>query len=127
MLPRPEAHGFTKFVLSIGVFLCVAAFVVPALILRDTDVLLVSDRELTELTPLGESEVRDRQEMARDLGGAAPYFGLLLLAAGLGLIGYGLPRLRQRGDGCTIVFKGPARNVGRRLSLCGTAHAPVAV
>ncbi len=98
MMPRPEAHGFTKFVLSIGVFLCVAAFVVPALILRDTDVLLVSERELNELTPLGEDEIHDRQQMARSLGGAAPYFGLILLASGLALIRYGLPRLRRQED-----------------------------
>ena len=97
-MPRPEPHGFTKFVLSIGVFLCVAAFVVPALILRDTDVLLVSERELNELTPLGETEIHDRQQMARDLGGAAPYVGLILLASGLALIRYGLPRLRQQED-----------------------------
>lgn len=96
--PRPETHGFTKFVLSLGVFLCVAAFVAPALILRDTDVLLVSERSLHRLTPVAEEEIRSRQRTAHHLGSIAPYAGLAFLLGGLALVGYGLPRLhRQEG------------------------------
>lgn len=95
-MPRLEAHGFTKFILSIGVFLCVAAFVVPALILRDIDVLLVSRHELTGLTPVAASEIRSRQQAARDLGRAAPYLGIVLFLGGTVLVCYGLPRLRRQ-------------------------------
>jgi hypothetical protein len=42
VLPRPDSNGFTRFVISAGVFLVVAAFVVPGLVLRDTGVLTVS-------------------------------------------------------------------------------------
>jgi hypothetical protein len=94
--PRPETHGFTKFVLSLGVFLCVAAFVAPALILRDTGVLLVSEGTLRHLTPVAEEEIRSRQRTAHHLGTIAPFAGLGLLFGGLALVGYGLPRLRRQ-------------------------------
>jgi hypothetical protein len=96
MWPRPEAHGFTKFVLSTGAFLCVAAFVVPALLLRDTGVLLVSERTLDGLTPIARSEIRSRQQTSHHLGHAAPFIGIVLLAGGLGLLRYGFPRLRRQ-------------------------------
>jgi hypothetical protein len=96
--PRPEVHGFTKFLLSIGAFLCVAAVVTPALILRDTGVLMVPERTLRGLTPIAQKEIRSRQGSAHDLGRAAPFIGIALMAGGLGLLGYGLPRLRRQED-----------------------------
>ncbi len=98
MWPRPEAHGFTKFVLSVGAFLCVAAVVVPALILRETDVLLVPERDIEELTKVGRQEITSRQETSHDLGVAAPFIFGVLLVGGVGLIIYGLPRLKRQED-----------------------------
>jgi hypothetical protein len=94
--PGPEATGYTKFLLSVGVFLCVAAFVVWGLILRDNSALLVSEAELRELTPVAEKEIRDRQGWAECLGAAAPFIFFLMLTAGGLLIYYALPRLRRQ-------------------------------
>jgi len=44
---RPDPQSFTKFALSAGVFLLIAAFLVPAFVLRETSVLRISEHELT--------------------------------------------------------------------------------
>jgi len=50
VIPSPDPQSFTKFLISAGVFLCVAAFVGPGLALRDTGVLRISTRQLAEYT-----------------------------------------------------------------------------
>lgn len=96
MPPRPDSQSFTKFVISAGAFLVVAAFVVPGLVLRDTGVLTIPVRELEELTPKAKDELERRQTLARDGGHAAPYVGAAFLAGGLALILIGIPRLRRQ-------------------------------
>jgi hypothetical protein len=96
VLPRPQLESFTKFLVSAGVFLCVAAFVVPALVLRETSVLQLTRRQLAELTPVARVELERRQRLSRDLGGAAGYVTGGLLLAGLALIAYALPGMRRK-------------------------------
>lgn len=79
-----------------GVFLLVAAFVVPALVLRETGVLRISEQELSTLTPLARKEVERRQGVERAAGVAAPYVGVLFLLVGGTLLVYGVPRLKRK-------------------------------
>lgn len=96
MLPRPDAQSFTKFLISVGVFLCIAAFVGPGLALRDTGVLEIPERRLDEYTPTARAELLHRQGIARDVGEYAPIVAAALLLVGLASIGFGLPGLRRQ-------------------------------
>lgn len=96
MLFRPDSHSFTKFIVSAGVFLIIAAFVVPGLILRDTGVLTISRRELSGLTPTARSDLERRQSIDHFAGHWAPYLGGTLLVGGLVLLVVGVPRLRKQ-------------------------------
>lgn len=86
MFSRPEPQTFTKFLISAGVFLCLAVFVGPTLALRDDGALLVSRPHIAELTPVGRAELLHRQNVEHDIVGrfAIP-FGAVLFAVGLGL------------------------------------------
>jgi hypothetical protein len=94
--PRPDSQSFTKFVISAGALLVVAAFVVPGLVLRDTAVLTIPVRDLKEFTPTARGELEQRQTLARDGGRVAPYAGAGFLLGGLALILVGIPRLRRQ-------------------------------
>jgi hypothetical protein len=94
--PRPDSNGFTKFVISAGAFLVVAAFIVPGLIFRDTGVLTISSGDLREFTPTAMHELERRQAIARDAGHAAPFLGGALLVSGALLIAFGIPRLKRQ-------------------------------
>jgi hypothetical protein len=96
MLSRPDPQSFTKFALSAGVFLVIAAFVIPGLILRETGILRISQRELSGLTPLARKELKRRQGMERSAGLAAPYVGIFFFILGGALIVYGAPRLKRQ-------------------------------
>ena len=102
MTGHPESQAFTKLVVSAGVFLVAAAFVVPGLLLRETDVLLIPQEELGALTPESASEIEKRQGTARLAGRAAPYVGAALFVAGVLLLWYGIPdsaaRKKPRSD-----------------------------
>lgn len=96
MFPRPELQSYTKFLLSVGVFLCLAAIVMPALVLRETTVLQVDRVELARLTPVARAELERRQRVARDLGQGVPWAAGVLLVGGLALIAYSLPGMRRK-------------------------------
>ncbi|HVY77029.1 MAG TPA: hypothetical protein VG898_00805 [Solirubrobacterales bacterium] len=74
----------------------IAAFVVPSLILRDTNVLTITRQELRELTPTAKSDLEDRQSISHFAGKWAPYLAGALLLGGLSLIAVGVPRLRRQ-------------------------------
>lgn len=74
----------------------VAALVVPGLILRDTGVLTISQRDLEGLTPTAADEIKQRQVFSRDAGQAAPYLFGFLLVGGAILIALGIPRLKRQ-------------------------------
>lgn len=95
MPPGPDSQSFTRLLISAGALLLIAAFVVPGLILRDTGVLTISRQELRRLTPSAEREVERRQEVARDVGRAAPYIAVFFLVSGGLLMAVGVPRLRR--------------------------------
>lgn len=96
MTPRPDSQSFTRLLISAGAFFLVAAFVVPGLVLRDTGVLTITRKELAEATPTAAKELERRQGVAADAGRAAPYVGLVFLVVGVGLLGFGVPRLRKQ-------------------------------
>jgi hypothetical protein len=96
MSSRPDPQSFTKFALSAGVFLVIAAFVIPGLIFRETGILRISQRELSGLTPLARKELKRRQGIDRSIGLAAPYVGILFFILGGTLIVYGAPRLKRQ-------------------------------
>jgi hypothetical protein len=96
VLPRPDAQSFTKFLISVGVLLCIAAFVGPGLALRDTGVLEIPEHRLAEYTPTARAELSHRQNIAREVGKYAPVAAAVLLALGLAAIGFGLPGLRRQ-------------------------------
>lgn len=98
MFSRPDPQSFTKFALSAGVFLVIAAVVLPGLVLRETGVLRISRKELSGLTPIARNELERRQRIARSAGVAAPYVGALFFVLGGALLIYGAPRLKQKED-----------------------------
>jgi hypothetical protein len=98
VLSRPDTQSFTKFALSVGVFLLIAALVVPGLILNDTGVLHISRRELSGYTTVARAELERRQRIARTAGHVAPFAGILFLVLGGGLIIYGATRLKRQED-----------------------------
>jgi hypothetical protein len=96
MFSKPDPQSFTKFALSAGVFLLIAAFVVPGLVLRETGALRISRHELSSLTSLARHELERRQRIDRSAEVVAPYAGVILFVLGAGLLGYGVPRLKQK-------------------------------
>lgn len=96
MPSAPDSQSLTRLLISAGVFLVVAAFVVPGLVLRDTGVLTISRKDLAGLTPVAKDELERRQGIARDAGHLAPYGGVALFIAGVILIGSGIPRLKRQ-------------------------------
>jgi hypothetical protein len=88
---RPDPQSFTKFALSAGVFLVIAAVVLPGLVLRETGVLRISRKELSGLTSIARNELERRQRIARTAGTAAPYVGALFFVLGGALLIYGAP------------------------------------
>jgi hypothetical protein len=93
---RPDAQSFTKFLVTAGVFLIVAAFIVPGLILRETDILKLTQVQLNHATPVGRKELERRQRVARDVGEATPWIAGVLFVGGGVLLWYGAPRLRKQ-------------------------------
>ena len=96
MIPKPDAQSYTRFLMTVGLLLCGLAFVGPALVIRETDVLRISSKELAELTPLARKELTRRQGVSRDIAVASPYAAGALFALGLLLMGLAIPRLRQQ-------------------------------
>jgi hypothetical protein len=96
VFPKPETQSFTKFLISAGVFLCIAGVVGPALALRETAVLRISSHELAGLTPDGRAELIHRQKIEHTVGQVAPGVGGGMLVLGLILIFSGMPRLRRQ-------------------------------
>lgn len=91
-----DTQSFSRFLVSLGVSLCVVAFIGPVFAIRETSVLRVSQRELASLTPTAQKEIKHRQNIETAIGRFAPYVGGVLLLAGGCLIGLGLPRLRSQ-------------------------------
>lgn len=82
----------------------IAAFVIPGLILRETGILRISQRELSGLTPLARKELKRRQGIDRSAGLAAPYVGILFFILGGVLIVYGAPRLKRQEEADEVRF-----------------------
>jgi hypothetical protein len=96
MFTRPEPQSFTRFTVSVAVFLAIIALVLPGLVLRETAVLRISERELAGLSPTARDELTRRQDIARATGYVAPFVGLAFLICAGGLAWYGLPRLKEQ-------------------------------
>lgn len=93
MLQRPDPQSFSRFLASIGFFLCIAAFIGPGLVLRETSTLEFKRSDLAELTEVGQEELERRQEVARDAAQAAPIVGIVAFVAGVVLLIYAAPRM----------------------------------
>jgi hypothetical protein len=96
VLQRPDPHSFSRFLASIGFFLCIAAFVGPGIVLRETSTLEFKRSDLAELTDVGKKELERRQEVARDVAQAAPRVGIVAFIAGVGLLIYAAPKMRRQ-------------------------------
>jgi len=96
VLARPDPQSFTRFFVSLGAFLCIAAFLAPALVLRETKVLQITRQDLAALTPAAKEEIERRQRIAEGVGAVAPYAGLVLLIGGVAALWYATPRLRRQ-------------------------------
>lgn len=96
MLQRPDPQSFTKFLTSVGLFLCIVALVGQGLVLRETQVLQIKEADLRAYTPLARKELQRRQAVARDVAAAAPWVGSVMLLAGIGMLIYAVPRLRRQ-------------------------------
>jgi hypothetical protein len=96
MTPRPNSNSYTKFIISAGAFLVVAAFVLPGFILRDTGALTISRSDLEGFTPTARHELERRQAWAHDASNVAPFLGIVLFAGGALLIALGVPRLKRQ-------------------------------
>ena len=96
MFQTPDPQSYSRFLASIGLFLCIAGFLAPGLVLRETSVLRINKVDLHELTPVARGEIERRQRVSRDVGKVAPFGGLVLLVLGVVLLGYAGPRLRHQ-------------------------------
>lgn len=94
MLSRPEAQSFTKFLASLGLFLCVAAVSIPVLAFRDTSSLRIPESELKTFTTVAQQELKRRQNASRVVNRIIfPWAAGAALIIGAGLLGVALPRL----------------------------------
>jgi hypothetical protein len=96
VIPKPDAQSYTRFLTTVGVFLCIVGVIAPALILRETAVLRVPSKELAGLTSVARKEIERRQRVSRTAGIYAPYVGVGLFVSGLVMIGFAVPRLRKQ-------------------------------
>jgi hypothetical protein len=96
VLQRPDPQSFSRFLASIGFFLCVAGVVGPTLILRETSVLEIKQQDLAQLTDVGKAELERRQRAARDFAKAAPIAGGVFFLFGVGLMLYATPQMRRQ-------------------------------
>jgi hypothetical protein len=93
MFGRPDSQSFTRLLISLGAALCVAAFVGPGFVLRDTGTLRITEQELNRLTPEARKAMVHRQHVAADAGEWAPWAILILFVPGAVLVVIGALRL----------------------------------
>jgi hypothetical protein len=96
VIPKPDTQTLTRLLTSVGLFLCVVAFVGPVLVLRDNSVLTLSAKQIQGFTPVAQREIARRQRWSVWEAGAAPWVGLGIFGAGLVLLGFAYPRLRNQ-------------------------------
>jgi uncharacterized membrane-anchored protein YhcB (DUF1043 family) len=97
MLSRPEAQSFTKFLASLGLFLCVAAVSIPVLAFRDTSSLRIPESELRTFTTVAQQELKRRQDASRVANSIIfPWGAGCALIIGAALLGVALPRLLKQ-------------------------------
>jgi hypothetical protein len=96
MLPKPDAQSLTRLKISLGLLLCALGLIGPALILRETSVLRISQKELDGLTQTARNELERRQHLSHTVGLIAPWIGGGVFLFGTGLIILAIPRLRSQ-------------------------------
>ncbi len=84
-----EYGDFYKFVASLGIGLVGLAILAPWLFLREPFDLLLTQSDLTSLTPLAQSIIAQRQSLVQNLINAIPWFSLITFPLGLIILGAG--------------------------------------
>ncbi|MTD43639.1 hypothetical protein GKE82_04795 [Conexibacter sp. W3-3-2] len=100
---------------SVGVFLCLAAFALPGYVLRDNAVLRVSEKELAGLNATSRDELERRQRLASDIGEAALPIAVVLLMMGLGVLLWSVPDLKLQEQTDTDRAKAELQDLQSRL------------
>lgn len=96
LVPRFEFGQFHKFLVSLGLVLCLVALAVPWFVLRESDALRVSSEELEGLTAIGRATIERKQEGLHALVVIWPYVSTGLLVFGSAFVALGLTRWRTR-------------------------------
>lgn len=95
-LPQIDSQSFTRLTTTLRLLFCALAIAVPSVVLRDTEALRVSKKELAGLTEVGRAEIERRQRVGRRLGEGAWYIGGAFGVVGVAFLVYSLPRLRKQ-------------------------------
>ena len=94
-MPRVDFGHYYKFLVSLGLILVGAAFVVPWLLLRESDTLVISRQRLAELTASAQGTIENKQRTLALFEGLA-FVLPVLLVEGVFLIILGLRQWRER-------------------------------
>jgi hypothetical protein len=84
-----EYGDFYKFVASLGIGLIGLSILAPWLFLREPFDLLLTQSDLTSLTPLAQSIIAQRQALVQNLINAIPWFSLITFPLGFIVLGAG--------------------------------------
>lgn len=95
-IARPEGESFNRFLISAGTAIVTLGLSVPWLLLREDGSLKVTEQQLSDLSPTAQSVIQHRQHWLERLQTGAPWFTVLAVAGGLGLLGWGAKRLYSR-------------------------------
>lgn len=100
MFSRVDAGSFNRFLVSTGLLLVAAGMVLPLLVWRDSQWLLIPADSLEALTPLARDVIHQRQRLLQRVGDLVLIVSACSVSGGTALTVWGATRLfhRQRRD-----------------------------
>ncbi len=122
-MDKLQFDDYDKFLVSLGVVLLVSSVAVPWLILREPFDLTIPQEEITNLSPMAQTLISQRHQLAYYLVHAVPSIFGVLLISGFVSVGFGLRGWRNR----QRLFDTKTNLEVKKLSLEVTAMTPAEV